>query len=128
MITKAIIIEDLHFENESWRKELHFWEDELKCFMHRLEELASRSTDRRLLVELEQYQNQFIIHQNALNEFIEQISAHERNIAETLKTSYEPEGVSLYNMHKAFREKMDTERKLFHALKKRFFRFLEKYM
>jgi hypothetical protein len=128
MLTKAIYVEDLHFEHQNWRKELLFWKDELRSYNNRLDELVNRWTDRRVLMELEQFQNQFIIHRNAIDEFIEQIDAHELSIAERLKSNNESLDISLCNTHNAFREKMDTERKLFHDLKKRFFRFLGKYM
>ncbi|XLS30668.1 hypothetical protein ACJD0Z_07530 [Flavobacteriaceae bacterium M23B6Z8] len=128
METKSIYVEDLHFEHKNWYKELLFWKDELRSFNNRLEELVNRWTDRRVLAELEQFQNQFIIHRNTLNEFIEQINAHELSIAERLKSDDESLNITLCNMHNSFREKMDTERRLFQDLKKRFFRFLGKYM
>ncbi|WP_340202038.1 hypothetical protein [Ascidiimonas sp. W6] len=128
METKTIYIEDLHFEHQNWQKELLFWKDELKSFNNRLEELVQRWTDRRVLAELDQFQNQFFIHKTAINEFIEQINTHELEIAARLKSNNESLNVSLCNMHHAFREKMDMERKLFQKLKQRFFKFLGKYM
>ena len=44
---------DLHFEHENWQRELNFWEDELKSFRIRLEELVLRWTDQDVLAEIE---------------------------------------------------------------------------
>lgn len=128
METKSIYIEDLHFEHQNWHKELLFWKDELRSFNNRLSELVNRWTDRRVLAELEQFQNQFIIHRNTIDEFIDQINAHELIIAERLKSENDSLNVSLCNMHNSFREKINAERRLFQELKKRFFKFLGKYM
>lgn len=61
METVVIFNSDLHFEHKQWRRELFFWEDELKSFQNRLKELLKRWSDRKMLAQLEHYQNQFII-------------------------------------------------------------------
>jgi len=57
---------DLHFEHENWQRELNFWEDELKSFHLRLEELVMRWTDQGVLAEIEKFQNQFMIQEKNL--------------------------------------------------------------
>ncbi len=39
--------EDLHFEHQQWQSEPAFWEDELKSFKNRLEELMSHLTKKK---------------------------------------------------------------------------------
>lgn len=128
MVTKTIYIEDLHFEHETWRKELLFWKDELRSFNNRLNQLANRCTNRRILLELEEFQNRFAVHNNAIDEFVEWIKTQEVSLSERLVSNNESLDSILLNMHNAFREKMDAERKLYQNLKKRFFRSLGKYM
>ncbi|MFD0863781.1 hypothetical protein ACFQ1M_16315 [Sungkyunkwania multivorans] len=128
METTTVYNEDLHFEHVQWNKELAFWEDELKSFQNRLDELVQRWTDDRVLAELGQYQNQFIIHKEKIDELKEEIEAHELSIAEHLKKSENVIDRVHYRYHLAFRERMETQRDIYSDLKRRFFDFLSKYM
>ncbi len=72
---------DLHFEHENWQRELNFWEDELKSFHLRLEELVMRWTDQGVLAEIEKFQNQFMIQEEEFDSIENQITMHEKNMA-----------------------------------------------
>lgn len=52
---QVLFNEDLHFEHQQWRSELAFWEDELRSFKNRLEELAHRLMEKKPLAQLEHY-------------------------------------------------------------------------
>ncbi|NJB70409.1 hypothetical protein GGR42_000871 [Saonia flava] len=119
---------DLHFEHKQWEKELLFWEDELLSFQNRLNELVNRWTDSKVLGELDQYQNQFHIHNNIIDELKEEIEAHESNIAKHYKANEIVIDREHYANHVRFREKMETQRHIYNELKKKFFQFLSKYM
>ena len=71
METAVIYNSDLFFEHKQWRRELFFWEDEIKSFKNRLSELVVRWTDKKMLAKLEHYQNQFIIQENIINKLLE---------------------------------------------------------
>ncbi len=62
MKKEVIFDSNLHFEHKRWRSELDFWEDELKFFNNRLNELVTRWTKKEVLKQLEHYQNEFILH------------------------------------------------------------------
>jgi hypothetical protein len=129
MLKTIIHNSDLHFEHRHWNAELRFWQDELKTFSNRLEELVARYTDPAFLKKLEHYQNEIIIHQNRILELLEYIEEHETRIAGQSKTGpAEALDVSMVNTHMETREKMESERERYAAFKKEFFRFLTEYM
>lgn len=119
---------NLHFEHKSWLNEIAFWLDETKSFQNRLDEIEERWTDDMVLAELGQFQNQMIIHKDRINKLKEEIEAHEHAIAETIDEVNEAVDRIGFRYHMDMREKMETERVMFHDLKKRFFSFLSKYM
>jgi hypothetical protein len=119
---------DLHFEHENWQRELNFWEDELKSFRIRLEELVLRWTDQDVLAEIEKFQNQFMIQEKEFDAIKDQIAMHEKNMAAHYEKNEDVLNKMFVNQHLAFREVLETERNLYYNLKKDFFRFMTKYM
>jgi hypothetical protein len=119
---------DLHFEHENWQRELNFWEDELKSFRIRLEELVLRWTDQDVLAEIEKFQNQFMIQEKEFDALKDQIAMHEKNMAAHYEKNEDVLNKMFVNQHLAFREVLETERNLYYNLKKDFFRFMTKYM
>ncbi len=128
MKKEVIFNSDLHFEHKQWRRELLFWEDELKSLQNRLNELVMRWTDKEVLAQLEQYQNQFLIQENAIDELEDHINLHEINISEHFKKGKDVLDLQMVKEHTEFRNKMDLQRNLYSELKRNFFRFLSKYM
>jgi hypothetical protein len=128
MEKEVIFNSDLHFEHKQWKRELLFWEDELKSSQNRLNELVLRWTDKEVLAELEQYQNQFMIQKNAIDELEDHIILHETNISEHFKKGEDVLDLQMIKEHTEFRNKMDIQRNLYSDLKRNFFRFLSKYM
>ena len=119
---------NMHFEHVQWKRELAFWEDELKSFNNRLSELITRWTDKDVLAQLEHYQNEFILHGGVIEDLQESIEEHEERIAGQSITGEDAIDVQLAKQHVEFRNKMETQREIYAELKKQFFRFLEKYM
>ncbi|REE82781.1 hypothetical protein BX611_0051 [Lutibacter oceani] len=128
METAIIYNSDLYFEHKQWRRELFFWEDEIKSFKNRLSELVNRWTDKKVLAQLEHYQNQFFIQESIIDKFQEDIIAHETNIAAHFKKGEDVLDQPLVKKHIEFRNHMDTQRRIYTDLKKEFYRFLSKYM
>ncbi len=128
MEKEVIYNADLHFEHENWQRELNFWEDELKSFQLRLEELVNRWTDQKVLAEIEKFQNQFMIQEKEFDALKDQISMHEKNMAAHYEKNEDVLNKMFVNQHLAFREVLETERNLYYNLKKDFFRFMTKYM
>ena len=119
---------DLHFEHEQWRLELSFWKDEIKTFENRLAELAKRWTDHTVLAELDSYQNQFMIHKRVIEEIQHFINVHETEMSENDLNNEISLHAEHYRTHLEERAKMETQRHIYHELKKNFFEFLTKYM
>ena len=128
METLVTINSDLHFEHVQWKSELAFWNDELKTFNHRLEELVVRWTAKDVLKELEHYQNQFIIHSDVLDDLNHEINVHETAMSEADLRNDATVHSNDLSTHLEFRRKMETERTMYAELKKNFYRFLSKYM
>jgi hypothetical protein len=128
MEKEVIFNSDLHFEHKQWRRELFFWEDELRSFNNRLNELVLRWTKKDVLAQLEHYQNQFTIHENTINELQDHINLHEKNISEHTKKGDDVLNQELVKDHIEFRNRMEIQRNLYNNLKKEFFRFLSEYM
>lgn len=119
---------DLHFEHENWLRELNFWEDEIKSFQLRLEELVIRWTDSNILAEIDKFQNQFMIQEMEINSLKNQIAMHEKNMSGHYEKNEDVLNKIFVSQHIQFREIMTTERNLYHNLKKDLFHFLTKYM
>jgi hypothetical protein len=128
MEKELIFNSDLHFEHKQWRRELFFWEDEIKSFRNRLVELVNRWTNKTVLAQLDHYQNQFKIQEEAINELLDDINLHEINISEHSKKGEDVLDTSVVKKHIEFRNHMDTQRRIYNELKKEFFRFLSEYM
>ncbi len=119
---------DLHFEHKLWNRELFFWEDELKSFENRLSEIVTRWTDKNVLAQLEHYQNQFILQGEVINVMQHDINIHENDIVENGKREEDVLDKVLVEKHIEFRNRIETQRRIYGDLKKEFFRFLSKYM
>lgn len=119
---------NLHFEHELWKRDLYFWQDELKFFNHRLSELVTRWTSKDVLAKLEHYQNEFILHGGIIEDLLETIEIHEIRIAGQDLEGQDALDVVLLKKHLEFRDQMETERQIYADLKKEFFRFLTKYL
>lgn len=128
MESQVIFNSDLHFEHMQWKKELLFWRDEIKSFQNRLDEIVNRWTDHKVLAELGQFQNNFAIHNNEIDEFMEQIEGHEHNIAVHYEANRDALDRVDMEHHISLRDKMNTQRKLYNDLKHKYYLFLTKYM
>lgn len=126
--TEVLFNEDLHFEHKQWQSELAFWEDELKSFNNRLNELINRWTNREVIVQLEHYQNEFILHGKVIDQLQEAIEKHEIRIAGQTQVGQDALDTVMTKKHLEFRNKMETQRQIYVNLKKAFFHFLSKYM
>ncbi|WMI69531.1 hypothetical protein [Mangrovimonas sp. YM274] len=128
METLIIQISDLHFEHKQWERELLFLEDELQSFNNRLEELVERWTHHSVLAQLEHYQNQFIRQHEIIDSLLHDINVHETDMFEHDKKGELAMNFNLAKKHFLLRERMETQRMIYHDLKREFFKFLSKHM
>ncbi|MDR9458479.1 MAG: hypothetical protein RI572_13825 [Salegentibacter sp.] len=128
MEKEVIYVEDLHVEHQQWLGELEFWKDELKSFNNRLAELVNRWSNKDVLAQLEHFQNQFILHEEFIDNQEKLIHAHETNMADHDKKEHMVINTGLAKNHLDIRDRMQDQRKIYAALKKDFYKFLSKYM
>ena len=93
-----------------------------------MSELVTRWTKKEVLKKLEHYQNEFVLHQGIIDTMREDIEEHETSIAGHSQNGKDMMNVVLVKKHLDFRERMDTQIQIYVDLKKKFFRFLTKYM
>jgi hypothetical protein len=121
-------IGDLHFEHQQWVKELKFYKDELPVFQKRLDEIASRYTNKEVLKELDHFQNQILIHSNALDELIHEVNVHEAELAKYAEEHPIAIDHVLFHSHAPFRERIETNRQMVAELKRDFYKYVSKWM
>lgn len=125
---QAIHYTDLHFEHEVWAKELAFLKDEVAFFERRLGELVTKNTDKDMLALLEQFQNRFIRQKEVIDELNHDINVHEDKLQQFVDEHPVAVDRVHFNDHANMRDKIDTNRKLYHDLKTEYFKFMAKWM
>ncbi|HLO53800.1 MAG TPA: hypothetical protein VK169_05890 [Saprospiraceae bacterium] len=124
----SIYLSDLHFEHKQWNSELMFWKDEIATFEHRLEEIVSRYTSKDVLSKLEHFQNQLILHGNAITYLLKDIKTHEKELSQFAMEHPVAIDHVRFDDHTGLRIKMETQRELYTEMKKLFFDFVSKSM
>lgn len=126
MATTKKSIEKLHFDHRLWMNELSFFSDELKVYERRLEDLVTKNNDKKVLGLLEQFQNQFIRQREVLEELHHNIKVHEQKIGEAIRRGKE---VPIDpDFHNSIKGEMESYRRIYRDLKRKFFGFLAKYL
>ncbi len=128
MKKELIFSTDLHFEHETWSRELDFWKDELESFQNRLNELVMKYTDKDMFASIEKFQNQFDIHEEAMNSIRNQIQMHETNMADHYRRDEDSLNAEMVKKHMEIRNRMESQREIICDMKKNLFSFLTKYI
>ena len=128
MTTHVIYNSDLHFEHMQWKKELLFWNYEIRSFQNRLDEIVDRWTDNKVLAELGQFQNNFMIHNKKIEKYLVEIDSHEHNIAVHFKANENVIDRVHLKFHEALRDNLNMQRKIYNDLKHKYYIFLGKYL
>ncbi len=79
-------ITNLSNEHSSWLRGIAFYKDELIILKDRLAEVSFENTAQEVKVEVEHYQNQFIIQEKNLDDLKNDIQANFRLIQEDLES------------------------------------------
>ena len=128
MKEELIFNTDLHFEHETWSRELDFWHDELESFQNRLNELVMRYTDKDIYANIEKFQNQLNIHEEVMNSIRNQIQMHESNIADHYRKHEDSMNREMVKKHLEIRKRMETQRDIISEMKRNLFSFLTEYL
>lgn len=119
-----ITCEGLYFEHKQWKRELDFWDQELRFFQKQLEPLVRSITNKKILLRVNHFQNQFDIHNSSLREFKDLIETHEQDLARHAESQVDAIDRIRYQKHVELREKIIREGELYHDLKKEYYAFL----
>jgi hypothetical protein len=118
-------ISNLHNE---WLRGLEFYGQELFILQERLDEIATDNTGKEVLVKIDYFQNEIIIHQNAIDELKHLIHANIKKIEQQLlKTELFVEENTAIE-HEQLGEQYETEEKMINDLRHEFNRFAAEWM
>ncbi len=116
----------LHNDHRLWNSELSLFQDELKSFEKRLEELVIHNSDLKVRKSIESFQNQFFINKNVISELKNDIQKHEINISKLLSGHNKELNSNNLEYHELISGKIEMQKQVFADLKKEFYAFLTK--
>lgn len=125
---KKMYISDLHFEHVQWRSELMFWEEQIASYIRRLEEVVTRYSENGVRAQVEHFQNQFILHNDVIDVLKKDIKKHEQHLADYAQEHPVAVNHVHFDDHSQLRDRMETQRSIYHDLKTKYFRFLSASM
>ena len=123
METKRVHLADLHFENKLWKTRLAFYQDELKIYEHRLQEISSHYTGMEIKKKVEHFQNQFYIQKNELVKLRQLIDREETTLSADVMSNPVASDHRLYEDHVNLRDQVEIYDKIYAELKKEYIRF-----
>lgn len=121
-------LSDLHFEHQLWLSTAKFFNDELKIYQNRLEEIASKNTAEDVRKQIEHFQNGFIIQKEQLDILNHEVNVHEQELAKFAKDHPIAIDHYLFDNHTTLSEKVEAFQKIYVELKTEFNRFLSTWM
>jgi hypothetical protein len=124
----TVYMSDLHFDHKMWENQLKFQKEELNFFRDRLEEVAGRWTDEKVLQQVEHFQNAFLVHSNKIDELQHNINVHEDELVDRVKDNPVAIDRVHFEDHKEQREDIETQWKLYNELKADYLDFLRMAM
>jgi len=125
MIFNNKSIRELHFDHELWLIEMAYWNQEIDVLDKYLAAVIASKADNALLVEVEHFQNQFIIQKNFINSLKHDVKAQEQLI-ELLEKDINNRTLTTKKADDEYeiRDKMLTNQKLYNELKGSFKKWL----
>ena len=119
-------IHELHREHNIYLSTLAFAKDEIKTFNNRLSDIVTANTKQEILAQVEHFQNQFIRHNEVIDELKHEVHECETRIAKIAESNNVATDHRKVDDHPELRDKMDTFNHIFSELKNEFKLFLEK--
>jgi hypothetical protein len=117
-----------HVSNEhtTWKSSLDFYKDELGVYKNRLTEIAGKNTGIEPMQMAEHFQNQFLLHIEAIDTLKHDINGHLNDMATEVRAHAGHISQAQLATHKSLKERFEIEEKLFIALKQEFMTFCVK--
>ena len=121
-------LHNLYDECNSHLRSLDFYKEELKYLQKRLADIIKRNTDKDILAQAEQFQNQFIITKDNLSELTHTIKSQLKIVEKLIEKKPNHFDEKTISDGSKFSQNTHNAEKDFAALKLRFNKFLAKYL
>jgi RNase P/RNase MRP subunit p30 len=115
-------------EKSSWLRGIEFYEDEIKIMRKRLSEISNANTAREVKKRVEQFQNQFNVHDEQLRKLRHSVNNHAINISHDFENHNGQIERTTVTEHDTMRDDYVNTEKLFNEMRHDFNRFLSKYL
>ena len=119
-------LHELHAEHNEFLSVLAFAKDEIKTFKNRLDEVVTANNKAEVMTQVEHFENQFIRHNEVIDELKHEIHECEVKIAKLAESNNVATDHRKADDHIELRDQMETFNKIYAELKDEFKRFLEK--
>jgi len=83
MESQLLVLSDLNFNLEVWKRELKFQESEMDYFEEKLEHIVIRNLGTEVMVQLEGFQNKIIREREVMGHLRHRIRMKKRELAQT---------------------------------------------
>ncbi len=120
-ISKA---EQYSHEVLTWRRVLEFFKDENSFLKTRLSKVVDQHTDKNFLELAEQYQNNFILKDDYINELRHEINFQESKLKEAIEADLKIPNKTVLNKQTQLRNEIEFLEKEFTKLKNEFNKYL----
>lgn len=117
---------EMHAENVKWLSSMNFYEEEIKIFNKRLEELVKVNTSHDLLAQVEHFQNQFIRQREVIDEMKHEFRIEEQSIEDTIGHRQGNVAGSVAPHHHEMKDRFETFEKIYKDLKTEFEAFVSR--
>jgi len=117
-----------HAENTLWLNALNFYKDDLTILKKRLEELVSKNNNSEFLKLAENFQNQFIIQRNNIDEIIHAVNMNENTLTKEVQNNPVAVDRRKTEYHDKEKDMVESFEKNFNELRKEFIMFSAKWM
>ncbi len=121
-------IKHLTNEHTAWKSSLGFYKDELGVYKNRLTEIAGKNTGPETMQQVEHFQNQFLLHIEAIDTLQHDINGHLNGMAAEMQEHAGHVSHEQLAEHSRLKERFEAEEKIFAELKHEFTQFLVKWM
>jgi hypothetical protein len=119
---------DLHHDHKEWLNVLSFYEDDVKTMRKRLEEVASKNSDREMHGWVERFQNKLIIQSEQIDILKHDINDCESEIIKNVEDNPTASDRRKIDDHTELRDRFQTFELLFNKLRKDLNAFVAKWM
>ena len=119
---------DLHHDHKEWMNVLSFYKEDIKIMNNRLEEVASKNSDREMHGWVERFQNKLIIQTEQIDILNHDIKDCESDIRKNVEDNPIASDRRKVYDHTELRDRFQTFELIFNKLRKDLNSFVAKWM